>query len=434
MPKVVSAARWAAYQVLRRVEQERGFAGDLLHSPLTSALDERDAALAEELALGVLRWQGELDRIISEAGGRPAQALDLEVRIALRLGAYQLLRLDRIPARAAVSESVEIVKRARKSSAAGLVNAVLRKAASHVRPGTLPEAARAVPAWLLERWRRRFGASLAEKLALQTLNPPPVFLRLNARFDTEETLRLLAAEGVATERAELPYCCKVLAGRPARTECFRQGRIRLQDLGSQRIVPLLALEPQHRFLDLCAAPGGKTFQALEQRMPYRASGVHAPDSTDTASSGAEPGGLAVACDRVPERLLTMRRLATLPVAMVALDAACELPFRTRFDRILVDAPCSGTGTLARNPEIKWKLRPEDIGELAARQKAMLSRALPLLAPAGRLVYSTCSLEPEENEEVVNAVLGSGIRIVETHVWLPGENQGDGFFACVIAQR
>jgi 16S rRNA (cytosine967-C5)-methyltransferase len=262
-----------------------------------------------------------------------------------------------------------------------------------------------------------------------------VFLRLNARFDTEETLRLLAAEGLPTERAEVPYSCKVLAGRPVHTDCFRQGRIRIQDLGSQRVVPLLALEPQHRFLDLCAAPGGKTFQALEQRMPDRASGVRAPDSTNhMVPAGTRTEGLAVACDRFLERLLTMRRLATLPVAMVALDAARELPFRTKFDRILVDAPCSGTGTLARNPEIKWKLRPEDIGELAARQRAMLSRALSLLAPAGRLVYSTCSLEPEENEEVVDAVLGPGLQIVETHLWLPGENQGDGFFACVIARR
>ena len=472
MPKAISPARWAAYQVLLGVEKERSFATGLLHSPVTAALGERDAALAEELTLGVLRWQGRLDWLIAEASGRPPGKLDVEVRLALRLGIYQLLRLDRVPQHAAVSESVEIVKRARKTSAAGLVNAVLRKAAalgasSKLASSGLPSkesapADQAVPPWLLDRWRRNYGDARVERLALQTLETPHTYLRLNARFDPQETLRLLEAEEVKTQATELPLCRRVEAGKLAHTECFRQGRIRIQDIGSQRVAPLLGLEPGHRFLDLCAAPGGKTFQALEGR----GSG---------AGSGAE--GLAVACDSGFERLLTMRRLATLPVAMVVLDATQPLPFRAPpqagppltnlsgsrspilsrdregavvkpkpehhtsarpgdqppggFDRILVDAPCSGTGTLGRNPEIKWKLSLADIEGLAARQRAILSQALDVLAPGGRLVYSTCSLEQEENEEVVNAVLSAEHQKIETHLWLPIEHEGDGFFACVI---
>lgn len=409
----MSGARWAAYRVLRRVAREQEFATDLLHSETTAGLDERDLGLAEELAMGVLRRQGELDWAIACASGREMEKLDLEVLLALRLGVYQLRRLDRVPARAAVSESVEIVKRARKSSAAAFVNAVLRKAAAEA-ASVAPEAAEwAAPGWMMERWRRHFGDERAERLAEATLEAPPAYLRLNARFDAEETVRLLAAEGVETEATELPLCRRVKSGRPARTECFRQGRVRIQDIGSQRVARLLAVGPGQGFLDVCAAPGGKTLQAIEQR------------------GGAGP---AVACDRSHARLLVMRGLATRPVDMVVLDAERPLPFGARFDRILVDAPCTGTGTLARNPEIKWKLRPQDIEELAARQRAMLAQALGALAPEGRLVYSTCSLEPEEGEQVVDAVLGSQFEKGEQHRWFPGEQEGDGFFACVIGRR
>ena len=408
----VSAARWTAFRILRRVELEGAFAADLLHALRPADLEARDLALAEELALGVLRRQGELDWLLEQAAGRPVDPLDPEVRLALRLGAYQLRHLDRVPERAAVWESVEIDKRARKASAAGLVNAVLRKLAAWPREGP-PAPERCVPGWILERWRRHFGDSTAEALAFATLEAPPTYLRLNARFDAEETLRLLTGERVETEATELPFCRRVLAGRPARSECFRQGRVRIQDLGSQRVTPLVELGPGQRFLDVCAAPGGKTSQALEQC-----------------------GGkvFALACDLYAHRLSTLRRLATMPVALVALDAARALPFAAGFDRILVDAPCSGSGTLARNPEIKWRLRPVDIEDLAARQRAILSHALEALAPGGRLVYATCSLEPEENEGVVESVLSGPFEKIETRLWLPSQTPGDGFFVCVITRR
>jgi len=408
----VSAGRWAAFRILRRVELEGGFAEDLLHSPLTGSLDRRDLGLAEELTLGVLRWQGALDGLLAEAAGRPVGKLDAEVRLALRLGLYQLWRFDRVPRRAAVSESVEIVKRARKVSAAGLVNAILRQAAEETLPERIP-AEQCVPLWLVERWRRQFGDATAERLAQSTLRKPATFLRLNARFDIQVTLRRLAEEGVETAATELPFCRRAIAGRPVETACSQEGRIRLQDLGSQRVASLLEPQPGHSFLDLCAAPGGKTFQILEQ---------------------SDCRGRVIACDLSAHRLKTMRRLATSAVDMLVLDATSPLPFSCRFDRILVDAPCSGTGTLARNPEIKWRLTPADLERLSALQCCILRQGLELLAPGGRLVYATCSLEVEENERVVEAVLSGPFQRVEQRMWLPGEHSGDGFCAFVITRR
>jgi 16S rRNA (cytosine967-C5)-methyltransferase len=389
----VSPARAAAFRILRRVEDRNAFADDLLRA---AALADRDAALAEELVLGVLRRRGQLDCWIASLARRDPGKVDPEVRIALRLGLYQLGCLDRIPPHAAVAESVELVKRARKASAAALVNAVLRRAAaSPVPPAPSPELA--LPAWLLDRWRRRYGPS-ADRLALATLEAPSTYLRLNPDFEPAETLQLLAAEGVETRPAGLPLAARVVRGSLHGSACLAQGRLRVQDLNSQRVVPLLELQPDHRFLDLCAAPGGKTLQALEYRPR-----------------------LAVACD------LHRRRLCnpSLPNRLV-LDATRPLPFSGRFDRILVDVPCSGTGTLSRNPEIKWKLTPADLVDLAARQSAILRQALACLAPGGRLVYSTCSLEPEENEAIV-----SPFRPLEQHQWLPTEFPGDGFFAAVM---
>ncbi|HUQ93499.1 MAG TPA: transcription antitermination factor NusB, partial [Bryobacteraceae bacterium] len=276
--------------------------------------------------------------------------------IALRMGLYQLLHLDRIPPHAAVSESVELVKIARKRSAAGVVNAILRKVKKT--PNVFPDQATAlsVPAWMVERWRHAYGETEAQIIALSFLQPPQAYYR---------------------------------AGRQ-------------QDIGSQSVVPLLRLEPGQLFLDLCAAPGNKTSQALETSVQ------------------------AVACD------LHLHRLRSMPdpgCPLVNLDATQPLPFRRIFDRILVDAPCSGTGTLGRNPEIKWRLQPADLIDLHHRQVKILTNALTILKPGGILVYSTCSLEEEENEAVVRKVLGRNPD--ETHRRLPGVQPGDGFFAAVI---
>lgn len=357
---IVGAVRWLislmpptarniAFDVLEAVERG-GFADDLLRA---TTMDPLEAGLANELVLGVLRYRAQLDFLIEHYSGR-AKKLDREVRNALRLGIYQLRWLDRIPAHAAVSTSVDLVKRARKASAMGFVNAVLRKVTRE--PVKYPSAAieLAMPEWLLSKWEAKFGPEAARAAAEYFLSAPRAYIRGNRQMDA----------------------------------------------GAQEIVPLLELASHHRFLDVCAAPGNKTLQAVEY--------------------GVSP----VACDR------SGRRLASIPVAMrVQLDAERPLPFRPIFDRILVDAPCSGTGTLGRNPEIKWRVTPEEVARQAERQIQILRSALTVLAPGGRLVYATCSLETEENEGVVSQV---GNRLLEHGYRLPGREEGDGFFHAVLA--
>ena len=348
----VSSARAISFRILVKV-QAGGYASDLLRHE-TAALDSRDSALAETLVFGCLRYQSQLDFLIAHFSGRPQPKLDLEVRVALRMGIFQLRYLDRIPAHAAVAESVELVKSAHKRSAAPFVNAVLRKVSRA--PVSWPDRATelSIPTWMLERWDRHFGSDVATGIAQAALAEPESYVN-------------------------------PVTGRQ-------------QDVGAQSIVPLLEIEPGMTVLDLCAAPGNKTGQAIAA------------------------GGRVTAGDRY------LRRLAEVPeqAARVVLDAAEPLPFSGLFDRILIDAPCSGTGTLARNPEIKWRLEASDLPVFQARQRKMIERALPHLRPGGRLVYATCALEQEENEAVVE-----GFPVVETHFRIPGRDPGDGFFAAVI---
>jgi 16S rRNA (cytosine967-C5)-methyltransferase len=380
----ISPARSAAFEILRLVDQG-GYASDLLASR-TAGLDSRDAGLAEEIVLGSLRRQAQLDFLIGHFSQRPAARLDAEVRIALRMGVYQMRYLTRVPPHAAVGESAEIVRRARKRSAVSFVNAVLRKV--HRNPVAWPDRATELshPAWLLERWERRYGAQTMEKIARANLAPPETYVRIPGP----------PPSGLEVEATEVPAAYRLVRGEPR--------GLRIQDIGSQSIVPLLELQAGQTFLDVSAAPGNKTAQALE-------SGVR-----------------AVACDVNFRRLSSVRDLGC---DLVVLDGTRPLPFRRLFDRILLDAPCSGTGTLARNPEIKWRLRPEDISGLRPRQAAMLRNALQRLAPGGRLVYSTCSLEAEENEEVVKEAPGRVLRLWRR---LPGVDPGDGFFAAVITSE
>jgi 16S rRNA (cytosine967-C5)-methyltransferase len=382
---VISPARTAAFHVLTRVEAG-GWASDLLlvHA---AELDSRDAGLAHEIVYGSLRHCAQLDYLIRHYSGRDAVSLDLPVRVALRMGIYQLRYMDRIPPHAAVGESVELAKRDSTRAAAGVVNAVLRKVGRE--PLDWPDRATALsmPEWLLEGWDRQFGPEQSETIARAFLNPAGTFVRNpppEARVELEPT--------------DVPGAFRVVSG-DARG-------LRIQDVGSQAIVPLLTLRPGQTLLDLCAAPGNKTAQALE-------SGVK-----------------AIACDRHLFRLRNLPESCT----RIALDATMPFPFRDTFERILVDAPCSGTGTLSRNPEIRWQLQPADIRELHGRQVQILRNALELLASGGRLVYSTCSLEKKENEDVVARVLSKAddrFRLDSEMRRMPGTHLGDGFYAAVI---
>jgi 16S rRNA (cytosine967-C5)-methyltransferase len=478
----VTAARKLAFEVLRRVEAERAFAAHLLHARLArprrgarslpagqAGLKPEDAALATELTLGVLRWQRQLDFLIDCAlrlpsprsrrsatrGSRPAgthrcaENLDLEVRLALRLGVYQLRFLTRVPARAAVNESVELVKWAGKRPAAALVNAVLRRAPAQpieeLLPAALPPAERlgvrfSHPTWLVERWLERYGEPRTVALLEANNRVPNLTCATRDDASAEQARKALTAAGLRVEPARwLHSALRILRGNPVATPVFRRGYIWIQEEASQMLARLLGVRPGQTVLDLCAAPGGKTFHFA------CAVGVQTP---------------VIAADRHLHRLRAMQvqleRLGLRNVCRVALDATTALPFARRFDRILLDVPCSGTGTLAPNPEIRWRLRPADLADLRQRQMALLSNALAWLAPGGRLVYATCSLEPEENERVVEAVLAARkeFRCVPSDAVLaphlapaappetffdaqgyfrtfPPDHQTDGFFAATI---
>lgn len=397
----VSPAREVAYRVLRRVESGRSFAVDLLQGSALSRLKEVDRKLATELVMGVLRWSGELVFQVERLSGKALKYFDPEISTILRLGIYQVRFLQKIPKSAVVNEAVEMAKAARKRSAAGLVNAVLWKCEPPVRfpsakqsrepdPESLVMARRSLPAWLFERWTQNFGAEAVQSLAWRSTVSPPTTLRIiRPNLDLEEIQHQLAEQGVLTRSGRFGRRALVVeSGSVHAVKAVQEGQVVIQDEASQLVAEILLPEPGNAVLDLCAAPGIKTGQI----------------------AAALDSGLIVACDLSARRLRTMLRLLpkSLPESVrldvVRLDATRDLPFDFKFDRILLDVPCSGTGTLARNPEIKFRLQPRDLVRLAETQAGMLRNALTVLAPGGRLVYATCSLEPEENEQVVEEVL------------------------------
>jgi 16S rRNA (cytosine967-C5)-methyltransferase len=442
----VSPARAVAFEILLRVEREESYAAELLHSERLVKLSSRDHGLATELVMGVLRWQSLLDQRLAAASSQKLERLDGEVLAALRLGVYQLQFLSRVPAHAAIFESVELVKAARKRSAASFVNAVLRaiagagaedsfaKISKSLDPITLAENA-AHPVWLVERWTERYGLEAVRQICAHDQMVPDTAIYIHDDNANTE----LAAAGVQLSPGRLLSAARrVIAGDVTGTRAYQEGRVSIQDEASQ-LVALLAGRGE-RILDCCAAPGSKT--ALLARRNPRAK--------------------VFATELHPHRARLLRNLSRLPnVHVVAADAR-QLPFSCAFDRILADVPCSGTGTLARNPEIKWRLKAADLHDLQSRQVAILKSALAQLAIGGRLVYSTCSLEREENEAVVEAALeGTAefkvadlkreleqLRQSGEMCWkdiasllagpylrtIPGVHPCDGFFAAMIERR
>jgi 16S rRNA (cytosine967-C5)-methyltransferase len=451
---LVSPARAAAYEILLRVERESSYASDLLNAPAYAHLSSRDHALATELVLGVLRWRSRLDEELAKASLQPLSRVDVEILIALRMGLYQLRCLDRIPSRAALYESVELVKLARKRSAASFVNAVLRKVAAKVESyesflpadgAPTPESiARGLahPSWLVERWTREYGAHVVAKICEYNQSVPPTTIRLRTPSGEEE----LKQQGVTLKPAKLLSCARtVLAGEVTKTQAFRDGLLVIQDQASQLVAAMASTRVRTasrlRILDCCAAPGGKTL----------------------AIADCNPEDAITAVELYPHRARLLKKLLHRTgiqnnIRVIVGDAR-RLPLMSSFDRVLVDVPCSGTGTLARNPEIKWRLQPSDLKDLQARQIAILQSAMARVAPGGRIVYSTCSLEKEENEDVVEHALAGndGFRVVDCRVeldrlekagqlvWpdvasltrgqylrtIPGIHPCDGFFAAVL---
>jgi 16S rRNA (cytosine967-C5)-methyltransferase len=388
----VSPARATAFSILLSVERQDSYAAELLHSGRCAELSEVDQGLTTELVMGVLRWQSMLDQAISSVSSQNLTRLDTEVLIALRLGAYQLGWLDRIPARAAIHESVELVKQARKRSAASFANAVLRKLAvqphpfeSQAEPLMSPQTPDAIattsahPLWLVERWVVKFGVDVTAAICSFDQKIPTTAIRLRSKSVEEE----LRQDGIDLEPgAFLTGARRVTRGDVTKTRAYSEGRIAIQDEASQLVAALIGTGL--RILDCCAAPGGKTWSIADRN----------------------PEAKIVAVDLHARRAdLLRKRVQAAHVEVIASDIR-NLQVQTLFDRVLVDAPCSGTGTIARNPEIKWRLKPEDLVDLHSRQLAILQSAAMHVAPGGKIVYSTCSLEAEENESVIEEALST----------------------------
>jgi 16S rRNA (cytosine967-C5)-methyltransferase len=371
----VTAARMAAFRVLLAMERSSNtHCDELLRAPAMESLSQADRNLTTALVMGVLRWQLALDAILAGYLQRKS-VLDTEVAIALRIGAWQLLGMDRIPAHAALTESVELTKVSGHSFASGLVNAVLRRVSEN-RASIVLDPIRAHPSWMIERWMRKFGADAVASIAAYDQQAPAMTVRLHglANGDAES----LPAGALLSRARRLPESGD--APEDARIHA------RIQDEGSQLVAELAGRGS--RILDCCAAPGGKTAILAEKN----------------------PQAEITACDISEARLNAMRRSfardpLTATIHCVLTDAT-QLPFRDDFDLILCDAPCSGTGTLARNPEIKLRLAASDLERQQERQIAILHSAFRVLAAGGRLVYSTCSLEPEENTRVVERFMAS----------------------------
>ncbi len=406
----VSPARRVAFEILMLVEAGKGHSDDLLRGPRMEELSEADKHLATALVMGVLRWQIALDAGVRRFLERPDQKIAEPVAMALRMGAFQLLHMDRIPAHAALSESVELCRAAGQPHATGMVNAILRKVATAPKPKEkvfeLPAAFAerlGHPAWLVERWVKAYGRAAAMKICEADQQEPG-----------RGGLFVESGEGLP----EIDDGSRLVAEIAAAAAPAVEGR---------------AL----RVWDCCAAPGGKTL-VMAARL-----------------AGAE----VLATDVSAKRLAAMQgRLRRYPYAAevktAVIDAAKAPASVGEFDLILCDVPCSGTGTLGRNPEIRLRLQPEELARQAARQQMILSSALKRLAVGGRLVYSTCSLEPEECEAVVSAV-ASGYRRVDISELvgkvsglvsteglvtdgvlrtLPGVCDCDGFYAVVLERE
>ncbi len=386
----VSPARAAAFDILLRVEQEDAYASELLHSALCADLSTADHGLATELVMGVLRWRASIDSAISNVSSQRMEKLDLEVLTALRLAAYQMGWLDRIPPRAAIHESVELVKRARKRSAAPFVNAVLRKLAQSpsdgklqcelIRVATTPlelAVAASHPSWMVQRWISQFGLEVASRICGYNQVPPVTAIRVRTPCADEELRRdnvELTAGALLTEAR------RIHSGDVTKTKAFAEARVAIQDEASQLVAALVG--EGSRILDCCAAPGGKTLFIADRN----------------------PLSRIVAVESHSHRARLLRQRVTAKNVEVLTADVCDLPVAEGFDRVLVDVPCSGTGTLARHPEIKWRLKLEDLTRLHSRQLSILRAAMRHVAPAGKLIYSTCSLESDEDESVIGEAL------------------------------
>jgi 16S rRNA (cytosine967-C5)-methyltransferase len=407
---MIAAARVAAFDVLQAVSSGREDLPSALAQARGRLSDTRDRALCAEIATGVERHRAALDRVIETFTRRRIDRLDSEVLAVLRLSTYQLLHLTRVPAAAVVDDAVDLTRRVKKRSASGFVNAVLRSISRSRRALPLPprpsdpsnrqaaleylSTTLSHPEWLVTRWYDRMGFDATERWLQFNNQPASLTLRVNRLKATPDALvARLASDGVPTISGRFAPDALIVdssgAASALQSSSWTDGWFIVQDEASQLISTLARPRPGDRVLDTCASPGGKTI---------------------ALAAGMGDRGLLVACDVREKRVALLRRTVTAcgasAVRIVQADAAMPLPFTAQFDLVLVDAPCSGLGTLRRDPDIRWRRREEDLPALAAVQRQMLRHAADAVAPGGRLIYATCSSEPEENEAVAAAFAAS----------------------------
>jgi 16S rRNA (cytosine967-C5)-methyltransferase len=400
---MIAAARVAAFKALMSLSSERGDLASIVAHARASLADERDRALATEIVYGVQRWQAALDAIIQAIAGRPTARLDREIVNVLRLSLYQLQHLTRVPKAAVVNDAVEMTRKAGKKSASGFVNAVLRKAGSEkaldfLPPRPVDDSNRELaidylsttlshPRWLATRWHDRLGLTTAETWMRFNNTPGSLTLRANRLRATPNEVRdrLRTTGTIVTPGRFAPDSLTVDSGHPTGHDFV------IQDEASQLVTLLAGEHPGPQVLDTCASPGGKATALAAAMLTHQ-------------------GRLLVACDVRERRIDLLRRTiettGASEVRIVQADALDSLPFSRVFDCVIVDAPCSGLGTLRRDPDIKWKRTEADLPLLADRQLKMLVNAAAVVKPSGRLVYATCSSEPDENEFVVDRFLAA----------------------------
>lgn len=411
---MIAPARTAALDVLLGVSSRRRTLPDALARATSTLSDERDRALAADIAAGTLRWRAALDHVLQRVCSRPLDQVDPDVLEILRLSTYQLLHLSRVPSSAVVHDAVDLARARGHAQAAGFVNAVLRQVASRQHEDLLPHrptgwssasppcsradaetylaTALSHPRWLVRRWIDRLGVEAAEAWCAFNNARAPVTLRANTlRIDRESLARRLEAADVQTVPTRFaPDGLVVISGHPLRTPLAQEGLFIAQDEASQLVALLVEARAGDAVLDACAAPGGKTV---------------------AVAAAMRDNGLLVAADVRSRRMRLLRQAVAASgascVRLVQADLGQGAPFVARFDCVLVDAPCSGLGTLRREPEIRWRRTGADLPGFAAAQLRLLDQAAGTVRPGGRLVYATCSSEPEENDQVV-------ARFLETH--------------------
>jgi 16S rRNA (cytosine967-C5)-methyltransferase len=380
----ISPARTAAFDVLLRIVRDEAFSSILLPQ-YESELEISDRGLCHEIVMGVLRRQLYLDRLIETISGKGK--LDLEVRTALRIGLFQMMYLDKVPAFSAVNESVNLVQRAKKTSAKGLVNAVLRKASKGIPELSFADTVDRIstetshPRWLVEKWINDFGEHDAEAI-MDANNQPPALVFRRTLKGSAVNMNLLGRPSQVAENAYNADGFNALL-----RDAAAQYHVYFQDAGSQMVANAVDLKPGERFVDVCAAPGSKTtYVATFSKDPFIIAGD-------------------LSRQRVDHLLKNCREQGAAFVNVCQYNACQPLPFADEtFDVVLVDAPCSGTGTIRHNPEIRYFLKPKDFSELSLKQLEILTNASKLVRFGGRLIYSTCSLEIEENESVAKGFI------------------------------